>query len=151
MRRAAKRILLVSLGLVCVALGAVGLFVPGLPTTVFLIVASWCFVRSSPRLDAWLLARPLLGAPLRRLRAGERLPLGARLVSLLALWAMVTYALVATAVGERVWLALVLLLAALVGTYFLTVWRPRSAMPPLPTGASAAGRRSGREGPGAAA
>lgn len=52
------------LGMVLLAIGVVGLWVPILPTTIFLIGAAACFARSSPRLYAYLMSHPQLGPPL---------------------------------------------------------------------------------------
>lgn len=49
------------LGVVMVALGIIGIFVPLMPTTSFLILAAWCFARSSRRAEAWLLQHRRLG------------------------------------------------------------------------------------------
>jgi uncharacterized membrane protein YbaN (DUF454 family) len=63
------RIVYFTLGWVMVALGVIGLIMPLMPGVVFLIVAAWCFARSSPRFEAWLLDHPTLGKPLRDGRA----------------------------------------------------------------------------------
>ena len=51
------------------AIGSVGVVVPGLPTTVFFIVAAACFSRSSSRFEQWVLTRPYVGPMVRDYRA----------------------------------------------------------------------------------
>jgi|TARA_B110000263_G_C15310620_1_gene512935 uncharacterized membrane protein YbaN (DUF454 family) len=55
-----KRICWVGLGVLCVIIGAIGVIVPGLPTTVFVLIALWAFAKSSPRLYIWLLNNKIL-------------------------------------------------------------------------------------------
>lgn len=57
------------LGLIFVGLGIIGALLPLMPTTIFLILAAGCFARSSPRLEAWLMAHPQFGPTLRGWRA----------------------------------------------------------------------------------
>lgn len=58
---APARLLLSALGLTFVGLAALGVFLPLLPTTPFLLLAAACFARSSPKLHSWLVASPLFG------------------------------------------------------------------------------------------
>ena len=62
------RIILLIAGVIAVVLGAIGVFVPGLPTTPLVLLASWCFYRSSSRLQAWLL-QSFLGKYIREYQA----------------------------------------------------------------------------------
>ena len=68
------RLLLVATGWAMVALGVAGIFLPLVPTVPFLLLASACFARGSPRLHAWLEGHPFLGLPLRTFRRMKKRP-----------------------------------------------------------------------------
>lgn len=85
------KIFLASLGTLSLALGIVGIFVPLLPTTPFLLLAAALWVRSSPRLYEWLLAHPYLGGYIRNYRENRAIPLRAKVVSLTLMWATMLY------------------------------------------------------------
>lgn len=73
-----KRILLIMVGWLCVVLATLGVVLPLLPTTPFLLLAAWCFARSSPRFHHWLLHRSWFGSYLRHWQAHRALPKGAK-------------------------------------------------------------------------
>ncbi len=85
---------LVMVGVACVGLGAVGVVVPGLPTTIFLIIASWCFTRSCPWLEQKLIRNRFFGPFLKYLEPGTRMPMRAMWITLAMMWA---------AIGISVW------------------------------------------------
>lgn len=62
--------LLTAFALLCLLLGLIGVVVPGMPTTVFILLAAWAAARSSPRLHAWLMAHRLFGPMLRDWQQG---------------------------------------------------------------------------------
>ncbi|WP_347812944.1 YbaN family protein [Novosphingobium sp. ST904] len=76
------RLAWMALGLLLVGIGVIGIFVPLLPTTDFMILALPCFARSSPRLEAWLLNHPRFGPGLRAWRAERAIPRPAKIASL---------------------------------------------------------------------
>jgi len=69
------------LGLILVSLGFIGIFVPLLPTTSFMILALPCFARSSPKLEAWLLNHPRFGPGVRAWRAEGVVPRHAKIAA----------------------------------------------------------------------
>ncbi len=80
---------LASLGIACVGLGAVGVVVPGLPTTIFLIIASWCFARSCPWLEQKLIRNRFFGPFLKYLEPGARMPMRVMWITLAVMWACI--------------------------------------------------------------
>lgn len=58
------RFLLLVIGLLALALGAIGLFLPLLPTAPFLLLSALCFARASERLYGWLISHPVFGPPI---------------------------------------------------------------------------------------
>jgi uncharacterized membrane protein YbaN (DUF454 family) len=80
------RYLLIALGFTAVGLAVIGIFLPILPTTPFLLLAAFLFGRSSPRFYAWLHSNRWFGAYLTNYRAGRGLPLREKVLTILALW-----------------------------------------------------------------
>jgi uncharacterized membrane protein YbaN (DUF454 family) len=74
-----------ALGWIAVAIGSIGIVVPGLPTTVFFIIAAACFSRSSPRFEQWVLTRPGVGPMVRDYRAGLGMPRKAKVAAIVSI------------------------------------------------------------------
>ena len=72
---------LFALGIMCVGLGVIGLFLPVMPSTVFFLVALWAFSQSSARFHTWLYEHPRLGPPLRQWHVHRVIPLRAKVLA----------------------------------------------------------------------
>lgn len=123
-KRGPGRVVYVCGGCVSVALGAIGTVVPGMPTTVFLIVASYLFARSSPSLDAWLHRNRYFGPSLRRFHETGGMARRTKIVALASMWTGITLSLIALSrVGTTA--QIVTLALGVVGTITL-VWFVRT-------------------------
>ena len=109
-----------ALGLAFVGVGTVGIVVPGLPTTPFLLLAAACFARGSARLEAWLLSDPVFGPLIKDFREHRAVPLRAKVVALVLMWGFVAYALGPGMPEGRVVPRVVVAAAAVIGTWYLT-------------------------------
>ncbi|MFI8481214.1 YbaN family protein [Pseudomonas sp. NPDC078700] len=85
-RNPAVRYALLAIGWLSVALGVIGIFLPVLPTTPFLLLAAACFMRSSERFYDWLVNHPKLGPWIRDYLEGEGIPRKAKIYSISLMW-----------------------------------------------------------------
>ena len=84
-----KRIFLLFLGWTCVGLAFVGIFVPGIPTTPFLIVALWAFAQSSKKFHTWLLNHKRFGPMLQNWESHKVVPKNAKILMVILQFAAV--------------------------------------------------------------
>jgi len=119
--RRLQRWLLAGLGVGLVGVGAVGVFLPGLPTTIFLLGASWCFARSCPWLEERLIRVPLFRPFLGYLDNGGSMPRAAVVTTLLVMWIAITASVVIVNLGAepRPVLGGFIIALGLVGTFFV--------------------------------
>jgi uncharacterized membrane protein YbaN (DUF454 family) len=125
------RAVLIVCGTLFVALGTLGIFLPLLPTTVFLLLAAACYARSSERFYRKLIENRVLGAYIRNHREGRGMRRRDKVITLVALWAGIG----ATAIWsvEALWLRLLLAgiaIAVTVHVAKLPAFRPEPTAQP---------------------
>lgn len=110
------RFVWISAGTIFLAIGVAGVILPMLPGTVFLLLASACYLRGSKRLHDWLMGHPVLGRQVRIMTGELPMPLRSKITAIAAMWIAVTISLFANRI-----LALQIVLAALAlfGTWFI--------------------------------
>jgi len=76
-------------GILLVAIGVIGIFLPILPTAIFLILASACFIKSSPNANEWLRNHKILGAYIKNYQDKSGLTIKAKVFNVALLWIMI--------------------------------------------------------------
>jgi hypothetical protein len=127
--RAARRAWF-ALGCLCVSVGAVGVVVPGLPTTPFLVLAAACFVRGSPTAYRKLLGHPRFGPLIRNFRAGRGVPRKVKYTAFAVMGVFVAFAMGPGLPDDSVVLRVVVGIAALVGFAYLLSLPNTEDVPP---------------------
>lgn len=105
---------LISLGSISLAFGVIGIFVPGLPTTVFLLMSAACYVRSSERLYRWLLDHKVLGKFIRDYEQHKAMPLKSKMVAMVSMWTMIGISAVWFLQSD--WIRFAVVVLGLIGT-----------------------------------
>lgn len=101
-RQAWVRWLLIGAGWLLIGIGIVGIFVPVLPTTVFLIAALWAFQRSSTRFQRWLWLHPTFGPPVRNWHQHGVIPVRGKVLAVIVMSLSFVYVAVWVAEDWRV-------------------------------------------------
>lgn len=114
------RYALIALGFFLVGLGVVGIFLPLLPTTIFLILASACFVKSSPRAHQWLRKNRWLGGYIRNYEEKSGLTVVSKITTIAILWSSILFS--AFYLTEELAIRLILLVIAVaVSVHLITI------------------------------
>lgn len=108
MNKIVKYLLIIG-GTLCVGLGVVGIFLPILPTTPFLLLAAVLYARSSERFLHWLLTNRWFGAYIKNYRAGNGIPRREKILTISLLWATIIFSIlfVVTSVWVKALLAVI--------------------------------------------
>ena len=114
------RYLLIIAGTIFLGLGIIGIFLPILPTTPFLLLATACYTRSSKRFYDWLLHNKWFGSYIKNYREGEGVPLKVKVYTISLLWITILFS--AFFIISIFWMRVVLILiAAAVTVHILTI------------------------------
>ena len=85
--------LMIGLGSICLALGTIGILIPVLPTTPFLLLASFFYLRSSEKLHQWMIHHKVFGPYLYNYLTHRVVPARAKVIALVTLWASLSFAM----------------------------------------------------------
>ncbi len=86
-----KKIVLIVIGHISLALGIAGIFLPLLPTTPFLLLTSICFYHGSPTLYNWIMNHKIFGTYIRYFKEDKAIPLRAKVLAILLMWTPMSY------------------------------------------------------------
>jgi uncharacterized membrane protein YbaN (DUF454 family) len=88
-----KKAIFIVAGTISFGLGAVGVFLPILPTTPFLLLSAACYYKGSERMHRWLLSNKLFGSYIRNYREGKGISPKGKILTLFLLWATICYSI----------------------------------------------------------
>jgi hypothetical protein len=116
-----RKIILIILGFVSLFLGILGIFLPLLPTTPFLLISAACFVRSSEKLYNWLIRHKLFGSQIESYRKHKAISKNSKITALIILWATMCVSIILF--SSNVWLCVILVSIALGVTIHIALIR----------------------------
>lgn len=115
---------LIVIGFIAVGLGILGMFLPILPTTPFLLLAAACFAKSSNRFYHWLLNNKWFGSYIKNYREGKGIPLKIKIMALVFLWSTILLSTIFFL--DNIYVRIVLLLIALAVTIHISLIKTKN-------------------------
>ncbi|PVX26519.1 MAG: DUF454 domain-containing protein [Candidatus Bathyarchaeum sp.] len=116
------RSLLFLAGTITLALGAIGIVLPILPTTPFLLLALACYFRSSERMTHWMLNNKYFGKYIRNYKEGKGIPLKTKIAAVTILWATILYSVIFVI---PIWIAQIIMLTVAVAVTLHLIRLPK--------------------------
>lgn len=118
-----KKWVFIILSFISLGLGLLGMFLPMLPTTPFLLLSTFLFSKSSPRYYAWLLNHKRMGGYIRDFQENKCLPLRVKIISVSFLW--ISILLSVFVVQGRIWLQILLVAIAIAVTIHILSYKTK--------------------------
>lgn len=109
-------------GFLAVGVGGVGIVLPGLPTTVFFIIAAWCFSHGSPRFEQWVLDLPAIGPMVRDHRLGLGMPRRIKVIANAMMWTAITIS--GVVLHSMPWVVAGIVSLGIIGTVYIVFQVP---------------------------
>lgn len=110
------------IGTISLCLGLIGIFIPILPTTPFLLLSATLYAKSSDKLYQWLMSNPRLGPYIKNFRENRTLPLRVKIISVSTLWCTI---LLSTYLVEILFVRLLLLIIAIAVTIHILHYKTK--------------------------
>jgi uncharacterized membrane protein YbaN (DUF454 family) len=120
------KILLIATGTFFIGVGIIGIFIPVLPTTPFLLISAALYSRSSKRFYSWLINNRIFGKFIKDYREGKGIPLRLKIITIILLW--ITIGCSAIFAIDILWVRIMLVVIAVGVTIHITRIKPKKKL-----------------------
>lgn len=117
-----KNCFLTIIGAVSLGLGVAGMFLPVLPTTPFLLLSAWCWMKGSPRLHSWLMSHPKFGPYIKDFQEHKCISRKVKVFSIVTLWLTISLSIILV---HPIWLRILLTAIAVGVTVHILSFKTR--------------------------
>lgn len=120
-----KKIIYITVGTISLILGAIGVFLPLLPTTPFWLLTCWCYIRSSKKMYKWVMSNRYFGKYIRDYVEDKAIPMKTKVTTLSVMWLSII--LTSLFLIDIVWIKISLVLISLAVTWHIVTFPTKKA------------------------